>query len=96
MAYQPFSTWRLPKGLPENPTEYPTQIAQPINDPFDDDDAYESKDELPKPIRLQLAHKAWIKANSTCLIKDIACTFGVAFSILNRRIKGVILKEAAS
>jgi hypothetical protein len=88
MAYQPFLTWRLPKGLPE--------IAQPIDNPIDDDDAYESEDELPKSVRLQLAHEAWIKANGTCSIRDTARTFGVAYSTLNGRIRGAIPKEMAS
>jgi hypothetical protein len=96
MAYQPFSTWRLPKDLPENPTQDPTQAAQPIDNLIEDNNAYESEDELPKSVRLQLAHEAWIKANGTCSIKEIARTFGVAFSTLNRRIKGAIPKEAAS
>ena len=101
MAYNPFLTWRLSDGLSENPTQDPTQmpiqapIDQPINSSIDDP-AYESEDELPKSVRLELAHKAWIDANSTRSIKDIARTFGVAFSTLNGRIKGAIPKEMAS
>jgi len=75
----------------------PTQalIDQPINSSINNP-AYKSEDELPKSVRLKLAHKAWIDANGTRSIKDIACTFRVAFSILNRRINGAMPKEIAS
>lgn len=61
MAYTLFLTLDLRKSPPSNPTKTnalppisePTDssINSPINDPFK-----ESKDELPKPVRIELAH----------------------------------------
>jgi phage FluMu gp28-like protein len=51
---------------------------------------------LPKPVRIELAHQAWIKDSCVLKIKDVARRFGVAYSTLYDCIHSAILKELAN
>ena len=58
-----------------------------------DDDSLE---DLPKDIRIALAHKAWIDAKGKLSQNKAARIFGVSPSTLKDRIAGAILKAIAS
>ena len=96
MAYTLFLTWKLDNNAPlpetQNPTNQPTN--EPNNEPDNEPD--DSEDELPKPVRIQLAHQAWINSKGSEKIKDVACRFGVAYTTLHSRINKAIPKELAS
>ncbi len=104
MSYTPFLTWNLHDIPSPTPTESPTLPSEPTNslidgsiDSFiDNPPSYESDDELPKAVRIELAHQAWIREKSTLKIKDVARRFGVAYSTLNDRIHGAVSKELAN
>jgi hypothetical protein len=95
MAYIPFSTWKL-GDVPRSPTQNPTQcpIEQPIDSPIKDFD--KSVDELPKTVRIEIAHQAWIKEKGNLTIKDAARCFCVVYSTLHTRINGAISRELAN
>jgi hypothetical protein len=95
MAYIPFLTWKL-GDVPPSPTQNPTQcpIEQPIDSPINDFD--KSVDELPKTVRIEIAHQAWIKEKGNLTIKDAARRFCVVYSTLHARISGAISRELAN
>ena len=63
----------------------------PIDDDFDSD-----LEELPKSIRISMAHEAWKAANRSLSIRKAARQHGIAYHTLIDRIHGAILRQEAN
>jgi len=101
MAYTPFLTLNMRNIPPPNLTKNLTlpPISELVNSPVDssiNDPFKESEDELPKAVRIELAHQAWIQENGASKIKDVARCFGVGYSTLRDCINSAISKELAN
>lgn len=63
----------------------------PTDDNFDSD-----QEELPKPLRISMAHQAWKAANGTLLIRKAARQHGISYRTLIDRIQGAVSKQEAN
>src|SRR5256885_27154 len=77
-------------------------VADAISTPDLDDnsdfseDSVEDQPDLPKAVRIDLAHRAWKDASGELPIRKAASTFGVSESTLRGRINGAVPKAQAS
>jgi len=94
-----FTVFRLDQTVAENAT-LPTNLDLNLNlilepDPNEFEDVKDPPD-LPMPIRINLAHQAWIQGKGTISIGQACRPFGVNPSTLHGRIHGAVPKAIAS
>src|SRR5579862_4028098 len=91
-------TLSLPATLPATllvtllATSLPNKPNESAGSDIEDEDPYE----LPTPVCINLAYKAWIENKGVTSIRNIACSYGVVYSTLQRRINGCISQLEAN
>jgi transposase-like protein len=67
-----------------------------VDNALDEWEDVEDQLDLPKEVRIELAHQAWKNGNGKLKIGKLAREFGISYSTLYDRIHGAIPKALAS